>query len=89
MEKRREFTQINQPSLFSVRYLEMKSNYSNSFYLHLPFTLQNILWIAVLGLLALIPTLFKKKIEEFDSKKSAEAQKSKWKHAFYFLLFSK
>lgn len=28
----------------------------------------NILWIAVLGLLALIPTLFKKKIEKFDSK---------------------
>jgi hypothetical protein len=32
------------------------------------FLQKNILWIAVLGILALIPTMFKKKIEKFDSK---------------------
>lgn len=37
--------------------------------------LTSILWIAVLGFLALIPTLFKKKIEEYDAKKIEEAEK--------------
>ncbi|KRW99144.1 hypothetical protein PPERSA_07387 [Pseudocohnilembus persalinus] len=36
--------------------------------------LSNILWIAVLGLLALIPTLFKKQIEKFDEKHTKEAE---------------
>ncbi|KAL4475222.1 hypothetical protein ABPG72_018879 [Tetrahymena utriculariae] len=36
-------------------------------------SLQNILWITLLGFLALIPTLFKKKIEQFDEKHNKEA----------------
>ncbi|EAR98482.2 SNARE associated protein (macronuclear) [Tetrahymena thermophila SB210] len=40
-------------------------------------SLQNILWIALLGFLALIPTLFKKKIEQFDEKHNKEAAAAK------------